>query len=168
MLVIQEHFRPNVYKVISHTEWAAANPGQCAEKIVFPWSSEKGDQLGVRLYNLSGSRITMAPHKLAALRKTGLNDDAIVNAFERFMQAEVDLRKRRGSEGKWRAVQYRFLRYLQGDLLDTELERLELAPFQNASTTTLLGPNIPGNSEASMTRRAQQSRSHGCETNDHP
>jgi hypothetical protein len=88
VLVAQETFQPSVYRVISHKEWAAQHPGQCAVKEAFPWSAHQGDQLGVRLWNASGGKVKYQPYQLIALRKTGKTDDEIMTAFETFFAAD--------------------------------------------------------------------------------
>lgn len=148
-LIVEEYFRPNVYKVLSHKEWAEDNPDRCAEKISFPWSSEKGDELGARIYNLSGGRVKMAPYKLAALRKTGLSDETIGHTFEKFVQGEINRRESGNWQGRWSAVSYKFLRYLKGELTQEDLLRLGLPPFQIAI-------NKAGDAGRSIYGKAQQ------------
>jgi hypothetical protein len=92
-------------------------------------SGEPGDELGVRLYNASGGRIKYQPHKLAALRKTGLADDRIVEAFERFVGYENARRTAGGWHGRWGTVGFRFLRWLKDELSPAELDQFKLPRF---------------------------------------
>jgi hypothetical protein len=132
VLVAQETFKPSVYRVVSHTEWAAQHPGQCAAREAFPWSAEEGDKLGRRLWNASGGNVKYHTYQLVALRKTKLNDDEIVAAFETFIAAEQARRKAGGWTGRWSAVQAGFWRWLTGQSQAAELEVLGLQPYSKA------------------------------------
>jgi hypothetical protein len=123
-LINKEVFQSSVYRVVSHVEWAKAHPGGCAIRSTFPLSSERGDELGVRLFNASGGRLKYQPYKLAALRATGLSDDEIVKRFEDFVAHETARREAGGWHGPWKAVGYRFLQHLKGDHPQEELIRL--------------------------------------------
>jgi hypothetical protein len=61
ILLAKEPFKPSVYRVVSHKEWAADHRGCCAVRDAYPWSEEGGDQLGIRLYNASGGRSNTSP-----------------------------------------------------------------------------------------------------------
>jgi len=89
----------------AHNKWAAKHPGCCAEKETLPWSGEKGDPLGVRLWNVSGGKVKYQPYQVKALRNTGLTDDQIATAFEEFVTAEQARREEGGWHGHWGAVQ---------------------------------------------------------------
>ena len=127
--VAQAPYTPSVYRVNGHKEWAANHPGCCTEKETLPWSAEKGDPLGVRLWNVSGGKVKYQPYQLTALRKTGLTDDQIATAFKEFVTAEQARREKGGWHGRWGAVQARFWRWITGRVLSDELERLGLQPF---------------------------------------
>jgi hypothetical protein len=76
-------FEANVYKVLSHNEWAADHPGQCATKTTYPWSGE-GDKLGQDLYVASGSKVKFKNHQIKFLRSLGLPQERILSEFETF------------------------------------------------------------------------------------
>lgn len=130
-LVAREAFQPTVYRPISHKDWATKHPGKCAVKESFPWSGEDGDKLGVRLWNASGGKVKFQPYQLAALRNTALTDDEIEAAFGTLMAAEQARREARGWNGRWGAVQPRFLRWLTGQAHFGELKALGLQPYCN-------------------------------------
>ena len=76
-------FEANVYQVLSHKEWAATHPDQCAIKTTFPWTGE-GDKLGQDLYVASGSRVKFKDHQVKFLRSLGLSEERILSEFETF------------------------------------------------------------------------------------
>jgi hypothetical protein len=80
-------FESNIYKVLPHTEWAAANPGRCTSKVEMPWAGE-GDPLGQQLWIASGSRIKFRDDQVQFLRKLGLSEPEIVSQFEKFWVLE--------------------------------------------------------------------------------
>ena len=120
-----------MYRPVSHKEWAAIHPGKCAVKESFPWSGEDGDKLGVSLWNASGGKVKFQPFQLKALRNTGLTDDEILAAFEVLVAAEQARREAGGWNGRWRAVQPRFLRWLTGQAYFGELNALGLQPYSS-------------------------------------
>ena len=138
VVISQEPFSPSVYSVLSHAAWKKEHPGRCVVKEEFPWSGEEGDQLAMWLWNVSGGKVKYQPHKLAALRKTGLTDDQIVEQFETFVANENARRQDGGWHGRWAAAQYRFLRWLRGELPPDELERLGLQPRVGSATTAVM------------------------------
>jgi hypothetical protein len=129
VLIEQEFYAPSVYRVITHNEWAIEHPGCCTKKETLPWSEEKGDPLGVRLWNISGGKVRYQPYQLTALRKIELTDDQIATAFKEFVTAEQARREKGGWHGRWGAVQARFWRWITGRLTSDELEKLGLQPF---------------------------------------
>jgi hypothetical protein len=135
ILLAKEPFKPSVYQVVSHKEWAAIYPGLCAVKTAYPWSEEGGDQLGIRLHNASGGRVKYQPHKLTALRNTGFTEDEIVSKFEQFVASENARREAKHWYGRWSAVPFRFLQYLNGKLSQEELARLGLEPCAGRQDT---------------------------------
>ena len=104
-LIEKGRFDVNVYRVLSHTEWAAKNPGKCAQKVQYPWTGE-GDKLGQRLYAASGTRVKFRSYQVAAFRNTGLDEETIVSLFETF-------RSGIGQDLKPKNVGYRFLEFLR-------------------------------------------------------
>jgi phage shock protein PspC (stress-responsive transcriptional regulator) len=126
--VAQAPYTPSVYRVIAHNEWEDNHPGCCAKKETLPWSEEKGDPLGVRLWNVSGGKVKYQPYQLTALRKTGLTDDQIATAFEEFVTAEQARCEEDGSHVHWGKVQFRFRRWIIGRTSSDELEKLGLEP----------------------------------------
>ena len=101
-----EQFKPNVYHVVDHKEWAKRHPSQCVKKSSFPWEGV-GDSLGRELHAISGQRVKLLPNQTVALRKFGLSDDQIKEEFRTFLD-ESDY------EGKrWKYAYYDFLRHLR-------------------------------------------------------
>jgi hypothetical protein len=101
-----ERFKPNVYHVVDHKEWAIRHPGQCVKKSSFPWDGE-GDPLGTQLHAISGQRVKFLPNQAAALRKFGLSDDQIKAEFHTFLDES-------SYEGKrWKYAYYDFLKHLR-------------------------------------------------------
>lgn len=95
-------FETNAYRLLSHKEWLAKHPGQCAVKETFPWTGED-DKLGQNLWNASGGRLQCKRHQVKMLRSMGLDDRQIVTEFKRFLQMEKTRsgggRTRRSSTG---------------------------------------------------------------------
>lgn len=129
-LIAKEPFRPSLYRVWSHSDWAKAHPDCCAVRATYPWSGEEGDALGVRLFNITGGRLKYQPHQLAALRNTGLSDDQLAMRLEVFVRAEMNRRKQGEWHGRWGLVHFRFLRWIKGELSTGDLERFGLSPFR--------------------------------------
>jgi len=101
-----ERFRPNVYHVVDHQEWAKRHPGSCVKKSSFPWQGE-GDPLGRELHAISGHRVKLLPNQTVALRKFGLSDDQIKAEFGTFLDEST-------YEGKrWKYAYYDFLKHLR-------------------------------------------------------
>jgi hypothetical protein len=128
-VVSKECFHPSVYHVLGHTEWAQKHGGRCATKQTLPWSGEKGDQLGVELWNASGRKLNYRAFQLKALRNTELSDEQILQAFRRFIENEDRRRREQGWRGRWQYVHWRFLKWLKGELTEAQLERLGLERF---------------------------------------
>jgi hypothetical protein len=87
-LLSKKCFEVSVYRVLSHKEWAAIHPGQCPDKLEFPWSQEN-DQLGQQIYAASGGKIKVSPFQITALRKTSLSDDLILARFKYFFGQDI-------------------------------------------------------------------------------
>lgn len=101
-----ERFKPNVYHVVDHKEWAKKHPGRCVKKSSFPWDGE-GDPLGTQLHAISGQRVKFLPNQAAALRKYGLSDDQIEAEFRTFLDET-------SYEGKrWNYAYYDFRKHLR-------------------------------------------------------
>lgn len=77
-------FRPNVYRIIDHKEWAARHPGLCVEKAALPWDGE-GDPLGRQLFAISGQRVKFLPNQMTGLRRLGFSDPEITELFRSFI-----------------------------------------------------------------------------------
>lgn len=73
-------FKPNVYRVLSHEEWAEIHPGMCATRLSFPYSAEC-DLLGQSLWNVSGGRVEFLPYLVNNVRKLGLPEETILRAY---------------------------------------------------------------------------------------
>jgi hypothetical protein len=108
-VVSREAFRPTAYRILKHEEWAANHPGTCCTRMQFPWSDDPGDPLGIEMFSASGGRVKFYPAYLTALRKTGLDDQAILARWKEFLETEVSARPR------WRSAFHRFLKQLRGD-----------------------------------------------------
>jgi hypothetical protein len=94
-----ERFKPNVYKIVGHTEWAKRHPRRCVKKISFPWDGE-GDLLGQQLFAISGQRVKFLPNQVAGLRALGFSGEKIIEAWRLFLDDN-------GYEGKqWRQRAY--------------------------------------------------------------
>jgi hypothetical protein len=121
VVINKEYFQASIYRVVSHEEWARAHPEQCLVKADYPWSGEEGDELGVQLYTKSGGRVRWFPNILGALRKTGLNDEQIVQEFELFFKGRAA-----GKRGHYKSVPFSFLRFLTGKYSNTKVSALEV------------------------------------------
>jgi hypothetical protein len=80
-------FEGNVYRVVTHQEWATVHPGKCATKTIFPWTGE-GDKLGQALYVASGSAIKFYENQIVFLRSLGLPEERILSEFETFWKEQ--------------------------------------------------------------------------------
>ena len=131
VVISKEAFKPSRYRVLSHKEWIEEHPHCCAQKEQMPWSGERGDPLGVNLFNISGGKVKYQMHKLSALRRLGLTDDEIVEKFRVLVEAENSRRKLGKWSGRSKSVSWRFYSWLSGRLSRDELERYglpEIAP----------------------------------------
>jgi hypothetical protein len=106
-LVNEELGKPSIYRVITHEQWAENHRGQCSEKMMFPWSGENKDKLGIDLHAASGARVTFFPNQLKALRNTGLTDAEIIGRWKAFLVEDAPLGRR------WKGAYYRFLKWLK-------------------------------------------------------
>lgn len=91
-------FEANVYKVLTHEEWATGHPEQCATKTTNPWTGE-GDTLGQALYVASGSAVKLFENQIKCLRSLGLPEAQIVSEFEAFWTEQV----RKSQAGKFKS-----------------------------------------------------------------
>jgi hypothetical protein len=79
-------FESSEYKVLTHTEWAVANPGLCTEKEDFGWESIK---LGQQMFAMSGRKIKVKSFQVRNLLNTGLSEDLIIAAWGTFLAANA-------------------------------------------------------------------------------
>ena len=107
-VISEEPFNPTVYEVVTHKKWAEANQGKCTSRIKFPWSGIEEDELGRQLWAASGQRLRFMKFQLAAFRKSGLHDAAIISNFKAFL----DRTKPKGSE--WKYVIHNFRKSFVG------------------------------------------------------
>jgi hypothetical protein len=77
----------NKYRVLTHEEWAEKHPGSCVERLEMPWDHEN-DPLGQRLFAVSGGDVHFLPYQILQLHATGLEDEAIVEHFDRWSTRE--------------------------------------------------------------------------------
>jgi hypothetical protein len=110
----QEFFAHTTYHVVKHELWAKLHPGTCIPKIAH---SASEDQLGMDMYAVSGRRVKLYHNHLIALRETGLDDQAIVAEWRKFLDADMTC----GTQ--WKSAFYRFLRYLRSALRDAPPNR---------------------------------------------
>jgi hypothetical protein len=101
-----EPFKPNVYRIVEHKEWAKRHPGQCVVKDVMPWDGE-GDALGRQLFAISGQRVTFFPNQATGLRALGFSDERIIEAFRTF----IDGADYKGKE--WKHASFDFHAHLK-------------------------------------------------------
>lgn len=73
-------FKPNVYRVLSHKEWAEIHPGMCATRLSFPYS-EECDLLGQSLWNVSGGRVEFLPYLVNNIRKLDLPEETVLRNY---------------------------------------------------------------------------------------
>jgi len=81
-----ERFKPSLYLVVDHRDWAKRHPDRCLERVSFPWEGE-GDSLGRQLYAISGGRVKFWPRHMTGLRNLGFSDEQIIEQFRGFMEA---------------------------------------------------------------------------------
>jgi hypothetical protein len=98
------------YRVLKHRDWKAKHPGCCAERVEMPWDDEEKDQLGQRLYGVSGGRYRTYTNFLKGMRNTGHNDEAICALFREFIDIEQPTGK------QWRnGFSGRFMKFLRSN-----------------------------------------------------
>lgn len=96
-LISRLSFQSSVYRVVLHKDWAAKHPGRCATKQAFPWAGE-GDELGRKLYALSGGRHRFLEYQIKLLRKVGIPEELVLTEWEDFL-------------GRWRPLNRQDARY---------------------------------------------------------
>lgn len=79
-----KEFDTNVYRVLTHKQWAAKHPNKCAAKQDFGWHNP-GDPLAPQLYAVSGRRKKFKEYQMRLLRKTNLQGTVLLQEFERFV-----------------------------------------------------------------------------------
>lgn len=104
--ISKQYFKPGVYEVLKHKEWADTHSGLCPEKPEFPWSSESGDTLGQAIWAKSGGMLKVQPFQLAMIRKSGLSDEIITSRFDEFLAGKLPVDK------EWQYVIQRFSKSL--------------------------------------------------------
>ena len=128
----KDKFEPSVFQVLTHTEWAARNPGKCTEKIAYQWTAD-GDPLGQSLWAASGCQVQFKPFQVKLYRETGIPEAEIIALFNSWypVQKEEKWGKR------WRkGVGYHFLMYLR--------QHVRIAnAFAADDLTSLLMPRVP-------------------------
>jgi hypothetical protein len=75
--------KPVQYEVVSHQRWAQLHPGECAEKISFPWTGQfdpERDALGAEIYKASG--IKFERKELNYIRACGRSEVEIVRELQ--------------------------------------------------------------------------------------
>jgi len=80
----RQSFQSSVYRVVLHKDWAEKYPGRCATKQALPWDGE-GDELGRKMYALSGGRHRFLDYQIKLLRKSGLSEELILAEWQGFI-----------------------------------------------------------------------------------
>jgi len=125
-------FEPSVFRVLTHTEWAEQNPGQCTEKLSYAWTNE-GDPLGQALRAASGGQVKFQPFQVRLYRETGIPEAEIITLFN--VWYPVQKAEKWGK--RWRkGVGFHILMYLRGHV------RVANA-FAANDLTSLLIPRVP-------------------------
>jgi hypothetical protein len=105
----QGTWESNVFRVLTHEEWAEAHPNQCAVKIDNNWQ-DGFDPLGIELFNVSGGKVKFRPFQIMWYRQNGLTDDEIVGLFNVWYPPHALAQKGK----KWReGVGYQFGRWIE-------------------------------------------------------
>jgi DNA-binding transcriptional ArsR family regulator len=82
-LLRSQSFQSSVYRVVLHKEWAESNPESCASKHKFPWDGE-GDELGRKMFAISGGRHRFLTYQIGILRKSGISEAIILEEWQKF------------------------------------------------------------------------------------
>ncbi|MGA8540701.1 MAG: helix-turn-helix domain-containing protein, partial [Terriglobales bacterium] len=93
----RQSFQSSVYSVVLHKDWAEKHPGRCATKQLFPWDGE-GDELGRKLYAISGGRHRFLEYQIKLLRKSGIPEELILTEWQDFL-------------GRWKPLNRQDARY---------------------------------------------------------
>jgi hypothetical protein len=113
-------FEPNVYKVLSHKEWAAKFPAHCTVKMDMPWAGE-GDPLGTKMFMATGQRVKPKECEVLAIRKVQeekkMSDDAIFQQFEAYFDSSYHGRGADHFKNNRKGIFWGFRKYLEHDAL---------------------------------------------------
>jgi len=86
-IVEQMPFRPTVYRVISHDEWASLHLKQCCQKETFPWTDDPlVDPLAQKFHSFSGGQIKFRENDMRGLQKLNLADEILVQDFSDYFE----------------------------------------------------------------------------------
>jgi hypothetical protein len=119
-----EAIQPGYYKFIEHREWTKKYPGQCIKRAELPWQGEVDPLVG-KMYGMSGGKLRMMPHHVAALRKYANDDDAlIVSLFTAEIQASIAAGERGQYTGNTpNSCRYRVLVQLRNSWLQKQAQQ---------------------------------------------
>jgi hypothetical protein len=82
-----ELFKPTVYRVVSHSDWASKHPGKCCQKETLPWTGDPlVDPLAPKFHSVSGGRIKFRENDMKGLRKLNRPDEELVAEFSDFFE----------------------------------------------------------------------------------
>ena len=100
-------FKSKDYKIITHEARRLFYPDECFAREGMVWDDEESkDRLGVLLFKTSFGRMKLYANHLAALRSTGLADDAIILACASFIE---QLSPRPADKKGWKRAMYQFI-----------------------------------------------------------
>jgi hypothetical protein len=91
-VLTKKRYRPTVFRVLTHKQWAEKFPGQCVKKAERPWSGE-GDKLLQLLSARTGQKVQWMEFQAKKLRRFDLSDGEIINLFDQYMNGDGKLKK---------------------------------------------------------------------------
>jgi hypothetical protein len=113
-------FETNVYRVLSHNQWAASHPGQCTLKVSMPWTGE-GDPLGTKMFMATGQRVKPKACEIQAIRKVqedrNLADNTVFEEFEAYFASEYSRRAAGHFKNNRKSIFWGFQKHLKSDVL---------------------------------------------------
>jgi hypothetical protein len=105
--LIAVRFQSKNYRYVSHEEWAGKHPGECYQSLDPNWDALGEDSLARTLWSASNGNTRWYSNQLAGLRKTGWNDEQILQAWKEHI---LQLERPPVYRGQWKAAQGKFLR----------------------------------------------------------
>jgi hypothetical protein len=111
-------FEPNVYKVLTHKEWAVSHPNACAIKETMPWEGDT-DPLGRELYAISGGRAKFRDFQVKILRECA-SEAEIKSEFQPFWQQQTEATLANHFKSNRRAIIGRFVAHMKARASETK------------------------------------------------